>query len=640
MSQKRANELSAKIDAARYKYYNGESDVSDEEYDAWVDELTTIDPNHKSVISIGAPIAENSEWPKAKHKIPLGSLDKVNTPEELSKWIHNIFSPNNSICYSDKADGLSIEAIYENGKLIQAITRGLDGLVGEDITPNVSKMGGVKKQLPVNFTGSLRGEILLTLTNHKQFFPEYANPRNAASGISRRLDGKGSEHLNVLFYQAIGNTDFESEFLQLKYIEETLQLDTPNYEAFVGNTVDELVNFVLGKWEKYQQETRKSLNYMIDGLVISVNDLKYQQSLGEHHLRPKGKIAFKFRNEFATTTVKEVKWETGNSGRITPVCWFEKTLLQGSNIEKASVYNIAYIKELNLGVNAEVLVCKANEIIPRVEKVLKPGIPITIPTRCPACEGQTEMQGENLVCVSVDTCPAQVVGRIKNWINHLNILEWGDTLIERLVQSGKVVSIPDLYKLSIEDLMSIERMGQRSAEKCFNILWSEPAIPLATLLGSLSIPLASTSTIEMIIDAGYDTLDVILALTEEQLRSIKGLGPVKAASVFNGLKRNKDLIFELLKQGICIKENNMSDTTNVNGKLSGKSFVLTGKMLHPRKELEAMIEANGGTHESGVRKTTTHLVIADPNSTSTKAVAARKAGITLISEEELLGMME
>jgi DNA ligase (NAD+) len=186
------------------------------------------------------------------------------------------------------------------------------------------------------------------------------------------------------------------------------------------------------------------------------------------------------------------------------------------------------------------------------------------------------MQGDYLVCSNTIGCKAQISGAIKTWISALNILEWGETLIDRLVETGKVNTIPDLYKLSIEDLMSIERMGARSAEKCFNLLWAQPAVPLEILLGALSIPLVAVSTIEFVIAAGYDTLDKILALSEEQLIGIKGIGPAKAASMYKGLKRNRKLIFELLEQGIAIKENEVMSKENNGGKLSGMKICFTG----------------------------------------------------------------
>lgn len=645
---KRTNELAAQINKHRDLYYNDQPEIDDAEFDDLCDELRKLDPENTALTNVGASV-DNSEWEKATHKIPMGSLDKVNTPEELKAWATKIFKERNSIFLTEKLDGLSVAVEYKDGKFVGATSRG-NGYQGESIGRNVIKMGGIKEFIK-GLTATLRGEIILTKYNHKKYHADKANPRNAASGITKRLDGVGCEHLNVLFYQIVGDTkklpggDFQSEFQRFEFIE-SLGFNTPRYEAFVGgnskNDIGELCDRVSARWEEYQAAIRDTLDYDIDGLVISVNDIADQLALGETHLRPKGKIAFKFRNQFATAIVREIKWQVGNSGRVNPVCWFDKTNLQGSNIEKASVYNIAYIKELGLGVGAEVMVCKAGEIIPRVEKVLRAGQTTAIPPKvCPVCNGGVEMQGENLMCVSTDTCPAQKVGRIKNWISTLNILEWGSTLLERLVETGAVNSIPDLYKLSIDDLANIERMGEKSATKCFNLLWAKANITLVELLGALSIPFIGTTMIEIVVDAGYDTLEKIQALSEEQLRSIKGIGPTKATALYKGLKRNEKLIDGLLALGIGIKEKEvMSKENNGSGKLAGMNICFTGEASVGRKELWAMTEDNGGTVDKSVSKGTTHLVQADPSQLTSKTKKAQANGTKIISEEEFFSMCE
>ena len=217
MHANRIQELENKIFKARNDYYNGTSTVSDKAYDAWVDELRLLDPTNKAVTAIGAPVAP-SVWLKAKHQIPMGSLDKVNQPAELSKWADDMAGHEVSLFVTEKLDGLSIEVIYENGSLVQAITRG-DGETGEDITVNVVKMGGVHSHLKHKFTGSFRGEIIMFKSTHKQHFADKANPRNAASGTSKRLDGVGVDKLNILFYQVLGDVDFKTEKAQFEWLQ-------------------------------------------------------------------------------------------------------------------------------------------------------------------------------------------------------------------------------------------------------------------------------------------------------------------------------------------------------------------------------------------------------------------------------------
>jgi len=620
----RIKELENKIYQARHDYYNNQPKISDRVYDAWVDELRLLDPTNKAVTAIGAPIVP-SEWQKAKHQIPMGSLDKVNTPAELTKWVEDTY-PDGKLCLVEKLDGLSIEVIYENGSLIQGITRG-DGETGEDITVNVVKMGGVKSHLKEKFTGSLRGEIIMYKSTHKQWFADKANPRNAASGTSKRLDGVGVDKLNILFYQVLGDVDFKNEQTQFVWLVNQ-GLDTPNW--WVVKTADEVNKF----WRKYQDENREKLDYDIDGLVVRIDNLEKQLALGEKDLRPKGAIAFKFDNEARESVIRDIIWQVGNSGRITPVAVVDPVQLVGATVTRASMYNLAYIEELGIDIGAKVLVARANDVIPRIEELIKgTGTIAAPPDSCPLCQANTEIVGENLVCTNTKTCPAQVVGRIKNWVKELNLLEWGDTLIEKLVESKKVTTVADLYTLTVKDLANLDRMGDKSAQKVYDILWANKEVSLEIFLGALSIPMIGQSTIKLIMDAGCDSLEKFGQLDAAQFEQVLGVGPTKAKLLADGLVHNQQLILKILENGVKIKD-------KIVGRLTGKSLCFTGAMKNKRPVLEKMAADAGGNIKSSVGKGLTYLVIADPNSTSSKAQAARKLGTTLISEEEFLEMVK
>jgi DNA ligase (NAD+) len=632
MTQNRIAELTDKIVKARDDYYNHQPTVSDKVFDAWITELKTLDPGNSAITSVGAPVAP-TEWQKAKHQIPMGSLDKVNLPMELSLWIvHNDISPTKPLFVVEKLDGLSIELIYEQGSLIQAITRG-DGLVGEDITVNVSRMGGVIKELynfklgaTDNFTGSLRGEIIMKKSIHKKHFADKANPRNAASGISKRLDGIGSEHLDILFYQVLGTNDaFATEDEQFAWLHDH-KFNTPNHWLFPN------VASVNAFWREYQDKYRDKLDYDIDGLVVRINDLAIQTALGDLNMRPKGAIAFKFDNETRETTIEAIVWQVGNSGRLTPVATVSPVPILGVTVTRASLYNLAYIEELGLDVGATVLVSRANDVIPRVEELVKSaGSVFRAPSKCPECGETVEMAGENLYCMNTASCPAQVEGRIRNWVNELNLLEWGETLIHKLTETGLVTNVADLYRLNVEDLLTIERMGEKSAKKCLDILWSNADIPLEVFLGGLSIPMIGQTTIKLIMNAGCDTLEKFGQLNAEAFAQVPGVGPIKAKSLADGLKKHRNLILNILAQGVSIKKRTV-------GKLTGSRIAITGSTKTKRADLEKFIADNGGEYKSSVNKQCTHLVIADVNSTSSKAEAARKLGIKLIDEEGLLGL--
>lgn len=620
----RVKELEQKITKARNDYYNSQPTVSDKVYDAWVDELKVLDPTNTAATAVGAPAAP-SEWKKAKHQIPMGSLDKVNLPDELSKWVNDV-AAGEKLLIVEKLDGISIEVVYEAGVVTQGITRG-DGDIGEDITVNVIKMCGVPAKLPSNFTGSLRGEIIMKKSVHQKHFSDKANPRNAASGVSKRLDGVDVDKLHILFYQAIGDIEFKSEQLQFVWLQ-SQGLLTPNW--CLAKDDAEVNKF----WRTYQDVNRDKLDYDIDGLVIRIDDLDKQSALGDKDLRPKGAKAFKFDNETRESVIREINWQVGNSGRITPVATVDPVVLVGATVTRASIYNMTYITELGLDVGATVLVARANDVIPRIEELVKgTGTIAEPPKRCPSCDAGTYFNGENLQCSDPDECPAQIIGRIKNWVAELNLLEWGDTLIEKLVESNKVNNIADLYKLSVKDLANLDRMGDKSAKKCHDILWANAEIPLETFLGALSMTMIGASTIKLIMNEGCDTLEKFGQLKAEHFEDVAGVGPTKAKFLADGLIANQDLIINILDAGVKIKD-------KVVGTLSGKSVCFTGTMKNKRPLLEKMVQEAGGDIKSSVGKGLSYLVIADTSSTSSKAVSARKYGTKLISEDEFLELVK
>lgn len=625
--------LENQIKQARDAYYNKkdaeELAISDAAFDAMIDELSKLDCENEQVTGIGAPVDEDG-WKKIKHPFVMGSLNKASNKEEMDNWL-NKYATGKEVFIIDKVDGLTICCNYEDGKLISAGTRG-DGTIGDNIFDNVSKMGGVKTVLPLLFTGSLRGEIILTKDNHKKYFADKANVRNTAAGVSRRLDGEGCEHLNVIFYQAIGNVDLATEVEQMEYIHNNLGLNTPQWSCSFGALDKE--SYVDGVYNSYLEERRANLNYEIDGLVVKIDNLQDQQEYGENNGRPKGAIAYKFPVEKAETVITNIVVQTGHSGRLTPVAEFDPVKLAGVTISRANLHNFARIDDFGIDIGARVIITRRGDVIPSVEAVLKStGTIYPIPTECPVCNGPVEMQGENLICISTDICPAQIKGRIANWINTIGALEWGDKILEKLVDGKMISNISDLYKLSIDDLMSIERMGEKSAKKCHAILWSHIKLPLEVFLGGLSIPMAATSTIKMLIESGYDSLEKILRADIESLIKVKGIGPAKANFIKNGLERNNKIITDLLALGITIK-------MPTEGNLTGAKICITGSTNLKRSVLQSLIIDNGGTYKSSISKDCTHLVISDPSSTSIKAMSARGMGVILISENELLEMIK
>lgn len=625
----RIAELEGLISKHRLEYYNGEPTVPDEVYDAWKDELAELKPRSLAVTAIGAPPPEVSEWKKVQHTILMGSLDKVNTLDELTKWLIGCSALQERLLVTEKLDGISIHIHYESGAFSQAVTRG-DGTTGEDISVNVAKMRGVPGKLPKKFTGSVRGEIIITKSDFAaHFVNEYENTRNAAFGISKRYDGKGCELLQVIFYQVVEGKDFEHEAEQYEWLEQ-MGFKIPNW--YVTMMIPG-VRTPHDLWVEYQQTKRAELDYEIDGLVVRLDNMVKQIALGETDGRPNGARAFKFAPITRETVLRGIQNQTGGMGIITPVAVFDPIRLVGVTVTNASLYNWRYIRELGIDIGARILVARANDVIPRVVRVtLGTGSVAQPPATCPSCGSQTEFVGEHLTCGNVGDCPAQTEGRIKRYVKALKILEWGDILIEKLVAKGFVTNVADLYRLSEDDLASLERMGKRSAQQARTNLWEKNPIPIEDFLGALSIRLCAQSTIKLAVDAGYDTLEKLKAATVSQLQAIEGFGPERSESLVVWFKRYPTAVDNILAAGLKIK-------VRIKGNLTGKSFCFTGTSNRPRTELEELARAAGGEVKTTVSKKLTYLVTPGGNWTSTKVQAAKKNGTHCITEDEFLKMV-
>ena len=639
----RIRELEKKISAAREGYYNGRSkwNVTDAVYDAWVDELAQLKPSSPAVTAIGAP-PPVSEWKKVAHGIPMGSLDKVNTVEELHGWYAKVAGSNTDLedlipgstmtseplLVTEKLDGISIHVRYVSGMFTQALTRG-DGVTGEDITQNVRKMQGFPAELP-GFTGSVRGEIILTKSAHVKHFPDKANPRNAAAGTSKRYDGNGCEHLTVMFYHVAEGHEFEHEHEAFEWLGK-VGFNVPYWQ--VPFDAVHPVNGCVRVYDEYQASKREALDYDIDGLVVRLDNLSKQIALGENDGRPVGAVAFKFTAAARESICRDIQGDTAGTGVITPVCVFDPVMLVGAEVTRASLYNWKNIRELKLNVGATILVARANDVIPKVVEVVTPtGTIAKPPTHCKSCGAETTWDGEYLICPNTTECPAQTVGRIERYVKGLGILEWGETLIVKLVEAGLVKTPADLYRLKLDDIAGIERMGEKSAENVLNTLWARNPIALEDLLGSMSIPLCAASTIRTVMDAGYDTWEKIQKARVIEFSAITGMGPERSNALAAWVNQQGHLVGQLLEAGVKIKERKV-------GALTGLSFCFTGKSEMKREDLIALVGEHGGNVKSSVTKGLSYLVMADANSNTTKAQAARKNGTRVLSEDEFLRMV-
>jgi DNA ligase (NAD+) len=494
------------------------------------------------------------------------------------------------------------------------------------------------------FTGSVRGEIVLKRSTWKQYFSDISNPRNGASGISRRLDGTRAEHLCFMAYDMITqNVKLTSEYKKLQLLQE-LGFATPNF------FLCEDTKAVIKQRDSFISSLRDQLDYDIDGIVIKIDDVELQNSFGRSSGlatgNPNGQVTFKFANEMRETIVKNIIWDVGLTGRITPVAEFDAIMLSGASITRASLYNFRNVQNLGVSIGAKVLVSRRNEVIPAVEKVIqKSEVEVSIPTNCPECKKPIRIDGEYLVCAN-EECSAVIQGNIQKWIENIGIDGIGPQLVENLFRSGMVKRIPDLYRLKEDKLAGLDRLGDRSAAKIIKNLNARKQMPLHIFLGSLNIPGCGRRVFESLVEQGYDTIDYILSLLPAHFEQVEGVGSKTAQDIYMGLRARKQLIADLLSVGITIGPFQDVPSAPTTAAISinptsakGKSFCFTGAMSLPRNVLESYAIKAGGTTKSSVSSGLTYLVMADANSKTTKAVKARSLGVTTISEQDFLKMV-
>lgn len=360
----RALQIAKQMKEAREAYYNGNPILGDAEYDALEDELRQLDPHHPILKQIGAAPPTSSGWPKVQHGQSMSSLNKVQTQDEMSAWWASCRPQ--EVMITEKLDGISCSMRFEQGVMVQALTRG-DGLVGEDITRNVLMMKGYPKQMPI-FTGYVRGEIICRKSDFVAHFPGESNPRNTASGTAKRQsDPDKCQYLTVISYQYLSDIKtITTKTEELKTLED-LGFTVPNY--YVGNSPQ----WAKGVYDGYVSGKRDQLDYEIDGLVLEVDNTWERDDLGDKNNRPMGATAFKFPHEAKPTILRDIRWQVGNSGRVTPVAIFDTVVMGGRKIARASLAGVEQVERLRLFKGCNVMVSLRNDVIPRIESNLDEG---------------------------------------------------------------------------------------------------------------------------------------------------------------------------------------------------------------------------------------------------------------------------
>ena len=626
--QKRIRELEYLIRHHQELYYNGEPEISDEEFDALWDELASIDPANPIIASIGAD--RSDRWPKYRHRMIMGSLSKASDPESFLAWAAKVRYPLYLVQY--KLDGASIELQYDEGGFARAVTRG-DGVIGDDITPNAVRMNGVPNRLPEPFTGSVRCEVLMSKRVHASKYSDKANCRNAANGLMKRKDGQGVEDLDIVCYDAVGRLPtgeaFSTEREKIAWLKRMGFNVVPTIEC---KSPEEIIVY-----RAKIMELRPTLEYDIDGLVVKGDRIDFEDM---NKMRPELQIAFKFSPEEAVTTLIAVEWsESGTT--VTPIGIVEPVRLAGTTVQRANLANPGIIRSMDLRIGSKVVITKRGEIIPKIESLVenpKDAIPIPIPSHCSLCGAGLIDEDTRLYCPNAE-CPGKAYHRLEKWLSVIDIKDIGSTLLKRLFEAKRVVRIPDLYTLTMNDLISFERIGRKSAQKILRNIRERNEVSLSQFIAGFDIEGIGLLMAEKLIEAGYDTLDKILAASPADFEKIAGFAEISAKTLYEGLRLVEEDMRKLVDSGYVRIRPPLPKTQRTANPVSGNSFCFTGELRSmKRSEAEKLVREKGGIIKSSVTKDLDYLVTNDPSSGSEKNRKAKELSIKIIDEEQFLEM--
>ncbi len=642
----RIKELNSILKKASEDYYaKDESPLSDREYDALYDELVKLE-EETGVILAGSPTQNVGyeavdELPKERHPSPMLSLGKTKSREELAQWLGD-----HEGVLSWKLDGLTIVLTYENGELVEALTRG-NGEIGEVITPNARVFDNVP--LRISFTGELvvRGEAVISYKDFEKInasivndADKYKNPRNLCSGSVRQLDSgiTAKRHVrfvafNLVSAEGADETIMDSADGRLSFLE-SLGFEAVQRMKVTSATVADAV----AEYEK------RVADYEIpsDGLVLTYEDIKYGISLGRTAKSPRHSIAFKWADETAETTLREIEWSASRTGLINPVAIFDPVELEGTTVSRASVHNISIVKELKLGIGDRITVYKANMIIPQIAENLTGSGNLTIPARCPVCGAETEIralnEAESLYCTNPG-CAAKQIKTFSQFVSRdaLNIDGLSEMTLEKLIDMGFIREFDDLFHLDRyrEKIVHMEGFGERSYSNLVESVKTASRTTLPRFLFGLGIAGIGVANAKVLAKAYGHDIEKIRKADAAELSAIDGIGPVMAQAIcdYFASGENNRIVDDVLKD-LDIEIPSASGEQN----LSGLTFVITGSLEYygNRNELKEEIENRGGKVAGSVSAKTTALINNDAASASSKNKTAKSLGVTIITEDEFI----
>lgn len=645
--------LIQRLNQANEAYYQGNEEIlSNLEYDQLYDELCNLEE------SIGISLSNSptqqvgyvvlSELEKIAHEKPMLSLDKTKEIEKLKSFLGK-----QKGILSWKLDGLTIVLKYDKGKLKQAVTRG-NGQIGEDVTHNAKVFSNIPLEIPYQEELTIRGEGIISQSNFEKINETlsaqnevlYKNPRNLCSSTVRQFNNEITKKRGVEFFafsvvsQKQVQKDSKHELLQ--WVKE-LGFSVVEYELLTADILEERVGI-------FQQKIQ-TLDLGSDGLVLTFDNIAYSEKLGSTSKFPRDSIAFKWADEMAQTTLKEVLWNTSRTGLMNPIAIFEPVDLEGTEVSRASLHNISMVKKLKLGLGDEVMVYKANMVIPQIAENLTQSDTIEIPSNCFVCGGETEVvkvkDGEVLYCKN-EECEAKKIQQFSHFVsrNAMNIDGLSEETLKKFLQQNFLKTFVDIYQLQKhqEEIEDMKGFGKRSYERLMRSIEKSRTIKLPHVIYALGIDQVGLSNAKVLCEAFGNDIERIQKATKEQIQEIDGFGEIIAQSVFGYFanEKQKENTMALLEELELIPVEHISDVDFVDNPMKGLTFVITGslELFESRKVLMEVIENYGGKVVGSVTKKTNYLINNDKDSASSKNKKAQANDIPIIDEATFIELFK
>ncbi len=645
----RIKKLVSLLNKAAEAYYQKDLEMmSNQEYDRLYDELVNLEKESGIILAnsptqrVGYTVLSNLQ--KVKHDSPILSLDKTKETQKLKSFLNG-----ETGILSWKLDGLTIVLTYDNGSLQQAITRG-NGEIGEDVTHNAKVFANVPLQ--INFKGNLvlRGEGVISYTEFQRINEEsqeeekYKNPRNLCSGTVRQLNSEIAAKRRVQFFaftlvSAEGIELSDSKEKNLDWLK-GLGFDVVEHRLVMAETVEKEVEWFRGNV--------KENDIPSDGLVLTFDSISHSEGLGSTAKFPRDSIAFKWADEMAETTLREIEWNTSRTGLMNPIAIFDPVELEGSTVSRASVHNVSILRELKLGIGDKLKVYKANMIIPQIAENLTGSAKAEIPKQCYVCGGETQIKkqrdGEALYCTNPE-CSAQRIQRLAHFVSRdaMNIEGLSEETIKKFLEKVFIQQYPDIFRLERfqEEIKNMDGFGEKSYQNLIQSIEKAKKVELPNFIYALGIDQVGLRNAKLLCGKFDNDLEKIIYATEEELLEIDGFGTVIAHSIHHYFEEKEHR--ELLEDALAYLKIKAPTVTKIDNSLvKGLTFVVTGdlKRFSNRKALAEAIEAMGGKVTGSVTKKTNYLINNDVDSSSSKNQKAKDLGIPILNEDEFIEKFE